>query len=82
MISNHDLTEMFELLISMWTALVLVTKTARIHQGFDAAGVLPCKDSQLKSELICRNEASYFSCSKLKTRLQKMTIKNCVKRFY
>ena len=27
MISNYDLTEMCELLISMWTALVLVTKT-------------------------------------------------------
>ena len=58
MISNYDLTEMCELLVSMSTALVLVTKSARVHQGrLGAAGFLPCRDS----ELIRRNETSYWS---------------------
>ena len=60
--SNYDSTEMCELLVSMWIALVLVTKTARVHQGFGAAAFgfvgIPLKDSPSKSELIRRNGAS------------------------
>ena len=59
MIFNCDLTEVYELFISLWTPLVLVIKTARVHQGFGAAGLLPCRDSPPKSELIHQNEASH-----------------------
>ena len=38
MISNYDLTEMCEILNSMWTAQVLVTKTASVHQNIGVEG--------------------------------------------
>ena len=64
MISNYDLTEMCQFFISMWTALVLVTKTVVHVKVLMLPGFCLDEIPPSKSELIQQNEANY--CSKQK----------------